>query len=106
MDFATADLDDASDRDRLITSEIQDSLQNEIGVQTRGAKRRGVACLEREGEQDACIESPMMIGVARKDEAIHDSLAFIRVQIGHARQIRRFEGELLKGMIERIPQKA
>jgi hypothetical protein len=45
MDFASANLDHAADRDGLITPEVEDSLQHEVGVQSRGLKCGRVAAL-------------------------------------------------------------
>ena len=46
LDFATANLDHSSDRDRLIAADIQNSFENQVGIQAGGAKRRRVTRLE------------------------------------------------------------
>ena len=96
MDLAAPDLDHAADRDRLITAEVQDALQDQVGVEARGTEGRRITGFEGQGQEDARIERPMMVGVAREHEAMGQRFAFIRVQFGHARRVRRFEVGLLR----------
>ena len=48
MDFAASDLHDLADRDRLIATDVEDSLEDEIGVQSGGSKGGGIGRFEGE----------------------------------------------------------
>jgi hypothetical protein len=92
VDLATSDLDDLTDGNRLVTPDIQDSFQDEVGVQSGGSKGRCIASLERQGEEDSGVERPVVVGIARQDEPMGQGFGINRGQIGHAHRVRRFVG--------------
>ena len=49
VDLSTPNLDHTADRDRLITSKVQHALEDQIGIEARGAESRRIAGFEREG---------------------------------------------------------
>jgi hypothetical protein len=85
VDLASSDLDHATDRYGLVTPEIQDSFQDQVGVQARGSERRRIAGLERQRKENSGVKRSVVIGVPWQDEAMGEGLGIIRVQFGHAR---------------------
>ena len=68
---------------RLITPDIEHSLQDEVRVQSGGSKGGCVACLECEREQDSGVERAVVVGIARQNEPVSQGFGINRVQIGH-----------------------
>ena len=48
MDLASPDLDDLTDGDRLVAPDVENSFQDEIGIQPGGSKGGRIAGLERQ----------------------------------------------------------
>ena len=92
MDLAATDLDDLADGDRLIATEVEDSLQDEIGIEPGGVECGRVTGLECEGEECAGIEGPVVVGITRQDQAMGEGLCFLGLSLGHARVPRITKG--------------
>lgn len=90
VQLAAADLDHAADRDRLVAAQVEDALEDEVRVEARGPEGGRISRLQGEGQQDAGIERPVVVGVAGQDEAVGPRLVFIPIRIGHAHRVRRF----------------
>ena len=89
VDLAAPDLDHPADPDRLVAAQVEDPLQDQVGVQARGAIGRGIGRLERHREQDARVERAVMIGIARQDEAMGQD--FVAGRHPHAHRARMVE---------------
>ena len=83
MDLPSPDLDHTADRNRLVAPEIQDPLQDQVGVQSRGPKRGCIAGLERQREQHPRVKRPVMVGITRQDKVMRQRFGIIRVQFAH-----------------------
>ena len=89
MDLPAPDLHDFAYRNRFVTAKIEHSLQNKIGVQARGAEGGCITGLECEGQESACIECSVVIGITRQDEAMCQSFKILRLGLWHERRVPR-----------------
>ena len=67
VDLPAADLDDLADRDRLVATEVEDPLQDEVGVEPGGAESGRVTGFEGQRQQGTRIEGPVVVGITRQD---------------------------------------
>ena len=66
VDFSSPDLDHATNRNRLVAPKIEDSFQNQVGVQAGRSKSRRVASLQGQRNQNPGVERAVVIGIAGK----------------------------------------
>ncbi len=94
MNLPAPDLDDAADRHRLVTAQIEHSLQYQVGIQARGTKGSRVTGLECQRDKDARVKRAMMIGISRQDKMVGQDLGITGWRFGHVHQIRGLERKL------------
>ena len=70
MDLTPPDLDHSPDRDGLVATKVQHPPQDEIGVESSRAEGCRVGRLQREREEDAGVERPVMICVSRENQSV------------------------------------
>lgn len=101
MNLAAPDLNDPADRDGYVTAKVEDALEDEVGVEARGAVGRRISGLQGERQKRSCVESAVMIGVAGQDESVRHRLGVVRVRRCHAHPIpecRSQRGRIATGL--------
>ena len=89
VDLPAPDLHNLADRNRFVAAKVEDSFQDEVGVQAGGTEGRRVAGLEGEGEQGTRIECPMVIGITRQDKVMSQGFKVLGLRLRHARRVPR-----------------
>ena len=70
MNFSTANLDDMTDRHRLVAAEIDHALEDQVGVRTGRAIGRRVARFKRQRHEHTRVQGSVVVRVARNDQAM------------------------------------
>ncbi len=86
MNFAASDLDDLADGHRFVAAEIQNSFQNEVGIQAGGSECGRVAGFEGQRQKDASVERAVVVGITRQNEAMGQCFGIVRVRFSHLRR--------------------
>jgi hypothetical protein len=91
MDLPAPDLHDLANRDRLVTSEIENPFENQIGIEPSSTEGGCVACLECKRQQGSGVKCAMVIGIARQDKAMGQGFDVLVRRLCHARRVPRHE---------------
>ena len=83
MDLSAPDLHDLADGNRLITPDVEHSLEDEVRVDSGGSKGGRIAGLEGKREQDSGVERAVVVGIARQHEPVGQGFGINRVLFGH-----------------------
>ncbi len=89
MDLPASNLHNLADRNRFIAAQVEDSFEDEIGVQPGGTEGRRVAGLQGKSEEGSRVECPVVIGIARQDQAMSQSFEFLGLRFRHALRVPR-----------------
>ncbi len=87
--LSASDLHNVADGNRFVAAQVEDTFEDEVGVQPGGTEGRCVAGLESKGEQGTRIESPVVIGITRQDKAMSQGFEVLGLSLRHEHRVPR-----------------